>query len=85
VGRPSRPCSETRGGERLPCTHQVRGKHGPVEGQVRLARDAGGAGLGLAIVQAIVHAHGGRAVAGNRDGGGAVVRLEIPRSPEPAQ
>jgi signal transduction histidine kinase len=47
------------------------------------ARDAGGAGLGLSIVQAIAHAHGGRAVAGNRDGGGAVVRLEIPCPPEP--
>ena len=45
-------------------------------------RNAGGAGLGLAIVQAIAHAHGGRAVAGNRDGGGAVVRLEIPCPPE---
>jgi hypothetical protein len=42
------------------------------------ARDSGGAGLGLAIVQAITQAHGGRAVAGNRPGGGAVVRLEIP-------
>jgi hypothetical protein len=49
------------------------------------ARGAGGAGLGLSIVQAIAHAHGGRAVAGNRDGGGAVVRLEIPCPPEPSQ
>ena len=49
------------------------------------ARDAGGAGLGLAIVQAIAIAHGGRAVAGNRDGGGAVVRLEIPSPPEPSE
>jgi len=47
------------------------------------ARDAGGAGLGLSIVQAIAHAHGGRAVAGNGDEGGAVVRLEIPCPPEP--
>ena len=49
------------------------------------ARDAGGAGLGLSIVQAITQAHGGRAVAGNHDGGGAVVRLEIPCSPEPSR
>jgi signal transduction histidine kinase len=42
------------------------------------ARSAGGAGLGLAIVQAIALAHEGRAVAGNRPEGGAVVRLEIP-------
>ena len=49
------------------------------------ARGDGGAGLGLSIVQAIAQAHGGRAVAGNRDGGGAVVRLEIPCPPEPPQ
>ena len=42
------------------------------------ARSAGGAGLGLAIVQAITVAHGGRAVAGNRLEGGAAVRLELP-------
>jgi two-component system OmpR family sensor kinase len=42
------------------------------------ARSAGGAGLGLAIVQAIAVAHGGRAVAGNRPEGGATVRLELP-------
>lgn len=48
------------------------------------ARDAGGAGLGLSIVQTIAQAHGGRAVAGNRDGGGAAVRLEIPSPPEPS-
>src|SRR5215469_8335211 len=46
------------------------------------ARSAGGAGLGLAIVQAIALAHGGRAVASNDPEGGAVVRLEVPhRSP----
>jgi two-component system OmpR family sensor kinase len=42
------------------------------------ARSEGGAGLGLAIVSAIARAHGGRAVAGNRPGGGAVVSLELP-------
>jgi two-component system, OmpR family, sensor kinase len=35
----------------------------------------GGAGLGLAIVAAIAHAHGGTAVASNRPGGGAHVAL----------
>jgi two-component system, OmpR family, sensor kinase len=42
------------------------------------SRDDGGAGLGLAIVRAIVAAHGGVATAGNRPGGGAVVRLRLP-------
>src|SRR5215469_1351064 len=46
------------------------------------ARSAGGAGLGLAIVQAIALAHGGRAVASNRAEGGAAVKLELPRSPD---
>ena len=42
------------------------------------ARGRGGAGLGLAIVQAIARAHGGRAVARNRAAGGAEVALELP-------
>jgi signal transduction histidine kinase len=42
------------------------------------ARSEGGAGLGLAIVRAIASAHHGRAMAGNRALGGAVVSLELP-------
>lgn len=42
------------------------------------SRDDGGAGLGLAIVQAICAAHGGRATARNKPGGGAVVSLGFP-------
>jgi signal transduction histidine kinase len=42
------------------------------------SRDGGGAGLGLAIVQAICAAHGGRATARNAPGGGAVVCLWLP-------
>jgi two-component system OmpR family sensor kinase len=45
------------------------------------ARSEGGAGLGLAIVRAIALAHGGRVAAGNRPGGGATVRLELPAEP----
>jgi two-component system, OmpR family, sensor kinase len=41
-------------------------------------RDTGGSGLGLSIVRSLVRAHGGDATASNRDGGGAVVRLELP-------
>jgi two-component system sensor histidine kinase KdpD len=37
-----------------------------------------GAGLGLAICQAIVAAHAGTIEAANREGGGAVMRLRIP-------
>ena len=42
------------------------------------SRDNGGAGLGLAIVQAICVAHGGQATARNAPGGGAVVTLWLP-------
>jgi signal transduction histidine kinase len=42
------------------------------------SRDAGGAGLGLAIVQAIASAHGGRVWADVAPSGGARLVLEIP-------
>ena len=42
------------------------------------SRGDGGAGLGLAIVRAIVATHGGVTTASNRPGGGAVVRLRLP-------
>ena len=42
------------------------------------SRDGGGAGLGLAIVQAIALAHGGSATVANRPAGGACVWLTIP-------
>jgi hypothetical protein len=42
------------------------------------SRDDGGAGLGLAIVQAICAAHGGSATAFNQPGGGAAVSLWLP-------
>jgi two-component system sensor histidine kinase MprB len=41
------------------------------------ARGMPGSGLGLAIVRQVGEAHGGRAVAENARGGGAVVRLEV--------
>ncbi|MFZ2013716.1 MAG: HAMP domain-containing sensor histidine kinase [Nocardioides sp.] len=44
------------------------------------ARRDGGAGLGLAIVSAIAHAHGGTATVRNRPEGGSVVALELPAS-----
>jgi len=45
------------------------------------ARSAGGTGLGLAIVTLIASAHGGRAKAANRPGGGADVWLELDEQP----
>jgi two-component system OmpR family sensor kinase len=42
------------------------------------SRGDGGTGLGLSIVRAILRAHGGEAVASNRPGGGAAVRIELP-------
>jgi signal transduction histidine kinase len=42
------------------------------------ARSRGGAGLGLAIVTAIMDAHGGSATAANQAGGGAAVTLTLP-------
>lgn len=48
------------------------------------ARSDGGAGLGLAIVQAIAVAHGGQATARNLAGGGAVVTIGLPGVVRPA-
>jgi signal transduction histidine kinase len=47
------------------------------------SRDDGGSGLGLAIVRVIAAAHGGVATAGNKPGGGAVVRLRLPGAAGP--
>jgi two-component system sensor histidine kinase BaeS len=42
------------------------------------ARTSGGAGLGLAIAQGLVHAHGGTIWAENRGGGGARIAFTLP-------
>jgi signal transduction histidine kinase len=47
------------------------------------ARRDGGAGLGLAIVNAVAQAHGGHAEARNRPEGGAVVCIDLPGSMDP--
>ena len=39
----------------------------------------GGTGLGLSIVQRTIEAHGGRITAGNAEGGGARMTIELPR------
>jgi signal transduction histidine kinase len=43
-------------------------------------REKGALGLGLTLVKRIAEAHGGRVFAANRDGGGAGVGMELPRS-----
>ena len=44
-------------------------------------RGRAGAGLGLAIVGAVVDAHGGHVSAGNADGGGALFIVVLPKTP----
>jgi signal transduction histidine kinase len=47
-------------------------------------RSSGGAGLGLAIAQGLVHAHGGTIWAENRSSGGARVAFTLPLAKAPA-
>jgi two-component system, OmpR family, sensor kinase len=47
----------------------------------RTSGETGGTGLGLAIVRAIAEAHGGSVSGANREGGGAVFRVELPSVP----
>jgi two-component system sensor histidine kinase MprB len=44
------------------------------------ARGLPGAGLGLAIVRQVAEAHGGSVEASNAPGGGAMLRLSLPRA-----
>jgi signal transduction histidine kinase len=49
-------------------------------GEQARTRATGGAGLGLAIAQAIVEAHGGHMWASNRPAGGAQVGFFLPQN-----
>jgi signal transduction histidine kinase len=42
------------------------------------SRDTGGIGLGLAIAQSIVQAHGGELILANRPGGGLRACIKLP-------
>jgi two-component system sensor histidine kinase BaeS len=46
-------------------------------------RSTGSSGLGLAIVRAVVEAHGGHVRAGNEAGAGARIEIELPVAPGP--
>ena len=48
-------------------------------------RDAGGSGLGLSIVAALVAAHGGRVAVEETPGGGATFVVELPLAPVPRE
>jgi two-component system sensor histidine kinase KdpD len=51
--------------------------------RIRREGEPGGVGLGLAISRGILIAHGGAISASNRGGGGATLRIEIPREGTP--
>lgn len=48
------------------------------------AREYGGSGIGLAVVEAIASAHGGSIIASHRPGGGAQFELRIPQKDTPS-
>jgi two-component system, OmpR family, sensor histidine kinase AdeS len=50
-------------------------------GETSRSRNTGGTGLGLAVVRAIVEAHGGRATIGNHSGGGTIFEMRLPLKP----
>jgi two-component system, OmpR family, sensor histidine kinase AdeS len=47
-------------------------------GEASRSRNTGGSGLGLAVVRAIVEAHGGTATIANHIGGGTIFRMSLP-------
>src|SRR5262249_28331328 len=52
--------------------------HGSWRAEESRSRASGGSGLGLAVVQAIAFAHGARACAHHREGGGTIFEILIP-------
>lgn len=77
-------------GRRLAAGYEIsvldRGPGIPVRDRARIfepffTRREGGSGLGLAVCQGIVRAHGGTISVGERPGRGAVFRVRLPASP----
>lgn len=50
-------------------------------GEASRSRNTGGSGLGLAVVRAIVEAHGGTASLRNHEGGGTIFEMQLRREP----
>jgi signal transduction histidine kinase len=59
-------------------------QHSIFEQRVK-GRESNGHGLGLAFVEAVARAHGGRVTASNRAEGGARLMITLPCAPEPQE
>ena len=79
TARPARPCCEVRDhGPGLPEGDPSELFERFWRAEPGRERGPGGAGLGLAIVAAIVAAHGGTVTAADADGGGAAFVVRLP-------
>ncbi|HEU0035178.1 MAG TPA: sensor histidine kinase KdpD [Kofleriaceae bacterium] len=89
-GGPPYSVRAQRRGDRVEIEIGDRGRGLPAGDASRLfekfvrGSSAPGAGLGLAVVRAIVEAHGGTVQAENRPGGGALFRITLPMPEPPA-
>jgi signal transduction histidine kinase len=77
------------GGEAIAITLADTGPGIPVELRERIfepffSTKGGGTGLGMPIAREVARAHGGRIEIGDRPGGGARIRFELPRHAHPA-
>ncbi len=61
--------------------YEVEGLFEPFRRGEGRASGSDGVGLGLSIVRSVVRAHGGTVAAQPQEGGGLVVRVELPSRP----